>query len=81
MMAMWLFMECISKMIDTVKTNNGVEYQLNGSLHRPNGPACVVMGKNDWDWALYGSWHRYYGPADETGTWWIHGEITKDIDD
>lgn len=42
--------------------------------HRSNGPA-VIWEDADWDWALFGRWHRYYGPQDRAQAWWIHGEL------
>jgi hypothetical protein len=48
------------------------EYEVNGKWHRTNGPA-VEWEYGRWDWWLFGNWHRYYGPADNAGTWAIHG--------
>ena len=44
--------------------------------HRVNGPA-VAWEDNDWDWALFGRWHRYYGPQSQDQDWWIHGRLVK----
>ena len=55
--------------------NPTVYYNLSG-LHRPNGPALVREG-NRWNWAVNGTPHRYYGPADHLGSWKIHGEFIK----
>ena len=52
------------------------EHRVNKALHRANGPALIfndsVFNDSDWDWYLFGKWHRYYGPADSNGTWFIH---------
>ena len=65
------------------KSHDGIiEYELNGSLHRPNGPACIWSEDIHW-WCLYGVQHRYYGqhrknPTDRRGySWYIHGRRIK----
>jgi len=48
------------------------EFRVNGDLHKPNGPA-VIWANGDWDWWLFGMFHRYYGPVDaDNEEWWIH---------
>lgn len=48
----------------------------NGKVHCANGPA-KVWDEGDWHWYLYGKWHRYYGPIDNDGDWWIDNEFIK----
>lgn len=55
-----------------------VEHQLNGLIHRVNGPALFSDGDSMGDWWLNGVEHRYYGPASNLiGEWWIHGMHIK----
>lgn len=67
-------------MIERIEFSSRIDYELDGKLHRPNGPARI------WDariwgvceaWALYGNWHRYYGPGDSVGSWYMHGVCVK----
>ena len=58
-----------------VSCEDRLEYQLNGQLHRANGPASL------WDtgerfWYLFGKPHRYYGPS-EWEDWQIHGKYVE----
>jgi hypothetical protein len=48
------------------------EYYRDGDYHRVNGPA-IYWDDGDWSWWLYGQCHRYYGPANIRGAWYIHG--------
>ena len=48
----------------------------NGEPHRVNGPARNWNGEV-WFWALNGKGHRYYGPQNNGGTWWLHGKRIK----
>ena len=52
------------------------EHRVNKALHRANGPA-KIWDDGHWSWALYGSGHRYYGPAPTHQEWWIHGVFIK----
>jgi hypothetical protein len=52
-------------------------HKLNGENHRPNGPAVEWFEENTWDWYLFGECHRYYGPQDHTGGWWLYGGFVK----
>lgn len=55
---------------------DNIEYhQLNGELHRSDGPA--ISYDDTWGWYLYGNFHRYYGPAENCNSWWIFGVIVK----
>lgn len=47
-------------------------YTLNGEPHRTNGPA--IAGEF---WYLFGKIHRYYGPRERNGDWWIHDVYIK----
>ena len=47
-----------------------------GQLHKKNGPARLWNDKS-WEWLLNGEYHRYYGPHDSYGNWWIHNRIIK----
>lgn len=67
-------------MIEQIEINERKIYRLDGSYHRPNGPA--VVGSETSSWWLYGMPHRYYGPRNPApsnrngrwpGEWWIHG--------
>jgi hypothetical protein len=55
------------------------EHFVDGVYHRVNGPSAYDFDDTTdyWGWHLFGSAHRYYGPADENGDWWIHGEFIK----
>jgi hypothetical protein len=55
-----------------------------GELHRVNGPAVIHLdtlagpveyGKGYW-WCN-GMWHRYYGPRDPLGSWYLHNKGIK----
>lgn len=58
-------------MIKKIDDEGTIMFELNGMLHRPNGPA-IIWNDGDWGWNLFGLWHRYYGPRDESGDWYIH---------
>lgn len=68
-----------------IKTIDGdfgaVRYGLKGEKgpHRPNGPA-VIFTAGHWMWHLFGYYHRYYGPQNAKGGWWIHGDMVKFTD-
>ena len=47
-----------------------------GVLHKANGPSRI-WGDGVWDWWLHGERHRYYGPAQCIGCWYIHGDMIK----
>lgn len=55
------------------------EHLIDGMYHRPNGPAVIEIDEiaSQWAWCLFDNSHRYYGPADEFGDWWIHGSFIK----
>lgn len=63
-------------MNEFIKHGTFIEYRVNGVTHRTNGPAFEYTD-GAWDWLLYDKWHRYYGPGDNWGEWWIHGEMVK----
>jgi hypothetical protein len=44
-------------------------------IHRTNGSARIEG--NQWEWFLHGKYHRYYGPEDSRGNWFIHGDAIK----
>jgi hypothetical protein len=60
-----------------IKTYFGTEYWYDHNLHRTDGPA--VFWLDEFVWYLHGKQHRYYGPADHMGEWYIHGEFIHDI--
>lgn len=48
----------------------------NGKMHRPNNYALITdCGFRIW--YLYGIEHRYYGPSDDYGNWYMYGELIK----
>ena len=58
------------------QVDKGYKHTHQGKLHKSNGPA--------WYWANgYKTWwlndkvHRYYGPAEDDGLWWIHDKWIK----
>lgn len=58
------------------------EYLKNGLLHRANGPAyhyssTAWWGAEEWCWYLDGYPHRYYGPCDHMGEWYIKNTFIK----
>ena len=61
------------------------DYLVDGLLHRVNGPAynysnttCWWRHDDDqWCWYSKGYPHRYYGPCDHMGEWWIHNKFIK----
>jgi hypothetical protein len=54
-----------------VLDNGTITYRMDDNrLHRANGPAMEWF--DAWEWVLYDNWHRYYGPQDQSGDWWIH---------
>ncbi len=63
-------------MIEQIETALSITYMLNGQRHRPNGPARIwparMGGLEEWEWWLFDRWHRYYGPHDTEGDWFIH---------
>jgi hypothetical protein len=61
----------------TEQPNGYVKYTLNDTTHRPNGPALIYIYSNDWHWVSLGKFHRYYGPSNSYGGWWIHNEVIK----
>lgn len=63
-------------MIERFESEGLVQYFLNNELHRPNGPARMLVG--DAVWYLYGKRHRYYGPySGWLELWFIHGGVIK----
>lgn len=55
-----------------------VWYELDGELHRANGPAEISIDGLDWCWWLNGKKHRYYGTYNPIRIpWCIHGEEVK----
>ena len=42
-----------------------------GLPHLVNSPA-IIWDDGVWDWLLDGKQHRYYGPQNNYGNWWIH---------
>ena len=64
-------------MIHKQVTPHGVEYLNEEDFHhRVNGPA-LEWDDGDWCWMLNGDSHRYYGPADCMGEWFIHDKFIK----
>lgn len=66
----------MSKDIEIIRDVDWTQYKMNGKTHRANGPASM------WDdgvygWYLFNEYHRYYGPQDIDGSWWIHGVLVK----
>lgn len=59
--------------------NNVTVHRVNNASHRVNGPA-VLFNNSEWDWYLFGKWHRYYGPSDSSGNWFIHNVRVKCIE-
>lgn len=54
------------------------EHYFDNKRHRTNGPAWVDKDDGRFNmWYLGGYWHRYYGPADTSGGWAIHGKKIK----
>lgn len=71
------------KMIERIKTRDGIEYHLGDIKHRTNGPA-IIYNEGDWRWYLHGNAHRYYGPAvlfrslhPTSLYWYFRGEFIK----
>jgi hypothetical protein len=59
-----------------------VKWQLDGQLHRTNGPA-LIWADGDRVWCLNGQFHRTDGPAviyaNGDQEWWLNGmKLTKD---
>lgn len=52
-------------------------YTLDGYPHRADGPAIIWQNIGEWAWSLYGYAHRYYGPRNVYGGWFIHGDKIK----
>lgn len=44
-----------------------------GLIHQTNTPA-VIWRNGHWSWWLYSRRHRYYGPQDDYGRWYIHSD-------
>ena len=64
-----------------IKTDDAATYYYNDNKqrHRATSPAIVWSG-GAWSWWLHGYPHRYYGPADNNGYWWLQGARLR-IDD
>jgi hypothetical protein len=63
--------------IRIIHNDYSVDYYHYDVIHRTNGPA------RKWNdgveaWFLFGEYHRYYGPQDVDGSWWLHGNLIKD---
>jgi hypothetical protein len=64
-------------MITRILTNlDNVEYYKDDVIHRTNGPARTWFDGVE-AWYLFGEYHRYYGPQDVDGSWWLHGDQIK----
>jgi hypothetical protein len=63
-------------LIHKVDDRGNIRYELNGLLHRANGPA-VEWVNGSWAWYLKGVGHRYYGPAWSNDRWNIRGGHVK----
>ena len=46
-------------------------------FHKPNAPLWLSDDGDDWGWMLHGNWHRYYGPQNNNGSWYLEGEYLK----
>lgn len=44
--------------------------------HRTNGPA-VEWKDGDWGWMLHDRNHRYYGPQNNNGDWFLNMRFIK----
>lgn len=64
-------------MVERIEIGDCVRYQLNDKLHRPNGPAVEWPKFGHWDWYFNDEWHRYYGPQEDSGEWWVHDTHVK----
>jgi hypothetical protein len=71
------------KMIEVIETRYGIKYFLGDEIYRANGPAFISKDGN-WEWCLFGAWHRYYGPAVNFGSltphglhWYFRGKLIK----
>lgn len=56
-----------------------IEYRLDsiyGERHRVNGPACISKKSHRW-WSWWWYKHRYYGPQNATGWWFIKHKMVK----
>ena len=63
-------------MIERIDLRSRFEYRKDSMVHCANGPA-VEWKDGRWDWILYDTRHRYYGPQYEGGEWWILGKKVK----
>lgn len=68
-----IFMGSILKMIEQIEFSDRIEYQKDGLVHRTNGPARIYQRSGGWGWVLFDKRHRYYGPQNVNGVWWLYG--------
>lgn len=54
-----------------------ITYLRDRDYHKTNGPAVAHPRTKSWDWFLFDNWHRYYGPQNNKGNWFLYGERVK----
>lgn len=57
---------------EIITRSDCVEYYKDDIIHRSNGPARI-WNDGVGGWYINGEYHRYYGPQDIDGSWWLHG--------
>jgi hypothetical protein len=65
-----------------VSSSGNIEYYDADTVqHRSNGPAVYWEKSREWMWFwfLHGKRHRYYGPSNDDGEWYLHGKKIKAI--
>jgi hypothetical protein len=55
---------------------NSIDLRHDEDWHNTNGPILWENG-NRWEWWLFDGYHRYYGPQDSDGKWFLHNKRIK----
>ena len=61
-----------------VSSSGDIEYYNPATVqHRSNGHAVFWENTKTLMWFLHGKRHRYYGPSDDAGEWYLNGGKIK----
>lgn len=60
-----------------IMTSKDFCYIRNNLWYRVNGPALSSHEGQSWAWYIDGKPHRYYGPMNSNGFWYVNGERVK----
>lgn len=60
-----------------IMMNNVCGYMKNNLWYRVNGPALSSPDGRAWAWYIDGKPHRYYGPMNTKGNWYVNGKRVK----